>query len=136
MESIETSEKHAKAAEQTCPRCSSLVPVHSEYVTWCDRCGWNLQPYLPNRPRTVFESFYASMGKKLSRNLFDTLAKTDDLKAGWTPAKVLAFAIAALVHAFTLSVVALGSLLIIRGWPHVILLALGVLCLGVAWVIR
>jgi Zn-dependent protease with chaperone function len=122
---------------QECPQCGAQIPVYRDYVTWCDKCEWNIQPLsVEEKPPNVFESLYASIGKRLSKRLFDELARTKSLEPTLTVSKVLAFVIAALVHAFTLLLAVLGILLLATQWPNIMGLAWGALFLGIAWALR
>ncbi len=122
--------------EQQCPQCHALIPVHFGYVSWCDQCGWNLQPQESNRPTNVFESAYASIGKRFSQQLFDEMSKAESLRPTLTLSKVLAFSLAAVVHGFTIILVIVGIVLLVRGWSNLFAIFGGVLCLGIAWLMR
>ncbi|MBI4316922.1 MAG: M48 family metalloprotease [Chloroflexi bacterium] len=135
---MQTQTVHSESDVQTieCANCDAVLPVDANYVTWCDRCGWNLQPQEVRRPRNLFEYLYASAGIKLSKSLFDEMVSAESLRPVWTMSKVLAFLCAAAIHALTVGFALLGLALIIREWPAIILVAAGLLCLGVAWLLR
>jgi hypothetical protein len=43
--------KVANTAEKVCPDCNHVIEVIKGYVTWCEKCNWNLQTvkkYVPN----------------------------------------------------------------------------------------
>jgi Zn-dependent protease with chaperone function len=122
--------------EQQCPQCHAPIPVHFGYVSWCDQCGWNLQPLETNRPTNVFESAYASIGKRFSQQLFDEVLKAESLRPTLTLSKVLAYSLAALVHSFTIILVVVGIVLLLRGWSNLFAIFGGLLCLGIAWLLR
>ena len=127
---------YPEASQQECPKCHAVIPVYPDYVTWCDKCGWNLKAHKPERPRTLFESLYASMGARLSRKLLADLSKKERLAARLTGVKVAAFLAAGLVHALTLLIALLGVMLLVVAHTSLIGIVAGVLCLGIAWVIR
>src|SRR5437870_3499172 len=137
---IEQAANQNQVQQEECPQCHSMMPVHRGYVTWCDRCGWNVQPHRPDPPRNVFEAMYLAMGKRLGRTLFDQIVREQTLQPALTPAKLLAFALAGLVHAFTLTFALLGVLLLIAGMVarmgSCFLFAYGLVCLGAAWLLR
>ena len=126
----------AKVDHQECPECGTTIPVHSGYVTWCDRCGWNLQPHQPDRPQNVFESIYDSLGRRQSKSLFDRLAKADSLKPSLTVSNLCAFILATIVHGITISCAIGGIVLLVRGWPEFSAIVGGLLLVGIAWVLR
>ena len=121
---------------QICPKCGATIPVYEGFVTWCDRCGWNLQPVRPPAPRNVVKSVYASMGRRLSDQLYVEVAAAPSLRPHVTLALVLAYLIAALVHALTLLLVVGGIFLISGSWGYWLIVAVGVVALGVAWLLR
>jgi Zn-dependent protease with chaperone function len=118
-----------------CPKCQAVIPVVPMYTTWCDQCGWNLQPYAPEAPRTVFESMYVSIGKKHGQTLFDKMVKAEALKPTLTLSKVLAVSLAIVVHGLTLIFAVLGVMLLLGGWPNPFALFIGLVCIGAAWVL-
>ena len=122
--------------EQECPSCHTTIPADPRYVMWCAHCGWNLQPQEPPRPRNVFESFYASMGKRFSQGLFSGLAGAQKVRPRLTGTRMLAFLCAALVHAVTFGLAIAGVVLLVKGWPNVFAFVGGLFCLGVAAVVR
>jgi heat shock protein HtpX len=122
--------------QRNCPRCRALIPVYADYVTWCEQCGWNLRPQTPGRSRSIFETLYTSMGQKFSRQLFDEVVKTPTLAPTLNLSIILAVALSAVVHTCTLAFALLGATILIKGWPNVVLIGLGLLCAGIAWSIR
>ena len=122
--------------EQECPSCHATIPVHPHYVAWCDRCNWNLRPQGAARPRTLFESFYAEIGKRSSQELFGAFAHAESLKPRLTLSKALSFAVAAAVHGLTLGLLVLAGVLLVVGWPRLLVVGLGLLCAVLAWQIR
>jgi hypothetical protein len=121
---------------QECPSCQVVLPVHAEYVTWCDQCGWNVNPLAPRKPRNIFEGAYTWVGQKQSQAILDRLVKTKRLEPTLSVSKVLAFVVAALIHGTTLVFVVGGVMLLIGSWPNVCGITGGILCFGIAWVLR
>ena len=58
-------------AEQPCPMCQARIPVYQGFITWCDQCGWNLRPYIPEKPRTLIDSTYEALGQRFGRGLVE-----------------------------------------------------------------
>src|SRR4029079_2636299 len=113
--------------QRNCPRCRALIPVYADYVTWCEQCGWNLRPQTPGRSRSIFETLYTSIGQKFSRQLFDEVVKTPTLAPTLNLSIMLAVALSAVVHTCTLAFALLGATILIKGWPNVVLIGLGLL---------
>jgi len=105
-------------------------------VSWCDRCNWNISPQVVKPPSNLFESVYLSLGQRLGDRLLRELKAGGSPRPRLTVSRVLAFFIAALVHSATLVFAALGVALLVVGWPHVVILFFGVLCLLLAWFTR
>ena len=103
---------------EECPVCHAWLPVDNAYVTWCEHCGWNVQPLEPARPRTIFEALYASLGRRLSRSLFDEVMRAPALTYALTPSRLLAMVVAGIVHGLTVLCAVFGILLLLTGWPN------------------
>jgi hypothetical protein len=54
-----------------CPQCEAVIAVQAGYPVWCDQCTWNLQPRQAEPPRNIFETLYASIGRKHGQALFN-----------------------------------------------------------------
>jgi Zn-dependent protease with chaperone function len=87
-------------------------------------------------PQGRFDRLYLRLGRRFGESLLNEVTTDRSLRPRLTVSKVLAFGFAAIVHALTLVVATLSVVLIVRGWPNVILVAAGVLSLGVAWLLR
>jgi len=133
---VQKTPDEAEPKTQECPQCHAMMPVHFGYITWCDQCGWNLKPHEADRPCNLFESFYRSLGQRLSRGLFDELSQAGSIQPALTLSKVLAFSIAVIVHGLTVALVILGLVLIVGWCPNPVTAVAGLLCLGVAWLLR
>ena len=119
---------------QSCPSCGSVLPVDPRFVTWCDSCDWNLKP--EDRPAQAGRLDWAAsaLGRRLGDRMADRLAETDQLAPRLTPAKLAAYGIAALVHAFVLGLVVLGVWLVVE--EGLFLKIGGALLLGLAFLMR
>jgi heat shock protein HtpX len=125
-----------RSKEKECPNCQAILPVHAEYITWCDECGWNLNPQIPDEPSNIFEKAYATLGQRQSQAILDRLVRSETLKPKLSVSKVLAIALAAFIHGITLLLLIGGIAIVIMGWPNILAIAGGILCLGTAWVLR
>jgi|GEM_PF-378276 len=119
-----------------CPTCHIPLPVHPGYVTWCERCDWNLQPSGSAAPVAGTTRLYAGLGRRLSRHLYTTLLVAPALGPRLTPAILLAFLLAGGVHALTVALALLGGLLIGGNWGSWGIDGIGLLLLGLAWFVR
>src|SRR5436309_2134622 len=120
---------------QDCPKCHAKLPSLQGYITWCDRCGWNLQPESTARPNSLLEVIYARFNRRLSRALFDKLVKAPTLKPTLTWSKAIAYLLAGMVHLFTLLLVLLGLVFVLFFWPYLIITVIGLAFLATAWLL-
>lgn len=121
---------------QICPKCQAVILVDPRYPTWCDQCNWNLEPQAVAQTRNLFEKLYAQSGQRSSRSLFEVVSKERALRPAVHLSTLLAFGIATLVHGIALGLAVLGGWIIINAWPNLLLAAIGVICLAVAWFFR
>jgi heat shock protein HtpX len=122
--------------EQICPQCGGAYPVQAGFVPWCDRCGWGLKPPALPRARSPFAKLYVEAGRRAGGALLAEMRRGPVGRPRLTPALAAAFALAVLVHGVTLGLVGLGVALLAGAWGYWIIVAVGLLCLGLAWVIR
>jgi Zn-dependent protease with chaperone function len=130
MYNVGHTQQRTPASIQKCPKCGRLIPVYPGYVTWCDACEWNLEPFRA-RPRSIFEAFYRTLSLRLSASLFTDLVKQPVPRRTPTLSKLLAYTVALLVHALTGLLLFAGLTLLVTGWPNILALMIGVALLGV-----
>ena len=111
------------------------MPVYPGYLTWCDRCGWNLEIPKPPQKESLFGKLHRTLSRKSGQRLFDDIMQEQSLSARFRPTKLAAFVLAGAVHAVTLFLVLLGLWLMLFGvpWFRFLGISLGVLCWIVAW---
>jgi Zn-dependent protease with chaperone function len=101
-----------------CPECGASVPVVAGYPNWCDECGWNLeQPPVPWRSEGRFSRLAARLGRTSGERMASGFLAAEELRPGWTAAKVVAYVVAAGVHVFTLALFAGGIAAIVVEFP-------------------
>jgi Zn-dependent protease with chaperone function len=121
---------------QPCPQCQREIPVFPGYVTWCEECGWNLQPRRPDPPRTILARIYEQLGQQQSRQIFEALRAAASLSPTLTTAEAAVFAVATLIHLSTVAAL-IGGIAILRwGWPSPLLSALSIPCFLLAIALR
>lgn len=131
-----TPDPQAATAPQPCPRCGAPMPTHSHYVTWCAQCNWNLSPAEQPAPRTLFESFYARLGARLSAQMFEAIKRRATLAPQLSASLILAYGLAALVHAATLLCLILGVASFFSTLALPFRIIFGVALLLTAWQLR
>src|SRR5262245_53629521 len=115
-----------------CPVCGASVPVVAGYPNWCE-CGWNLErPPAPWRSDGRFSRLAARLGRNSGERLTARLRGVEELRGGWTAAKILAYAVAAGVHVFTLALLGAGVAAIVVEFPapFSILIGVAMICLA------
>jgi Zn-dependent protease with chaperone function len=124
-------------AQQACPRCGTQVPVHRGYVTWCHDCGWNVAaPATVAAPTGRLGRLYAGVGRRVGDRLAGELRTRDSLEPRLTPSKFLAYVIAAGVYLGALAFAAAGILLLALGFPNPFAIAVAVILLAFAILMR
>ncbi|WP_248928608.1 M48 family metallopeptidase [Paenibacillus hamazuiensis] len=82
---------------EACPDCGREMPVNPGFVTWCDHCHWNIDPYIPKSRR---DRLWARLNKWLGSNR--NAAIFEQIRGEWqsgfrlTPSRLLAYSFAAL----------------------------------------
>lgn len=122
-----------RPAAKLCPDCGQNVPVDPRFVTWCAECGWNVDPGSPEAPEGRLEALRRQLARRHGEQLF---AEGIDGRAHKDPSSVLARALALLVHAVTLGLAVAGAVVLVSGIGTFSGWALGVLLLGIAFVLR
>jgi len=124
-------------ASQTCPQCGATLPVHHGFVTWCDKCNWNVTaPPSVREPRTRFERLYGVAGRRLGNRLANELLAAEQLEPRLTPARFAAYAIAVLTHFTTLVLAVGGTLLVALTFPNPAAIVAGFVLVGLAYLMR
>jgi Zn-dependent protease with chaperone function len=117
-----------------CPVCKTMLPVYEGCTTWCDQCGWSLEPRELPPPETLFEKLYRSISEKSSQRLFKRMMERRSLEATVTLSKLLAFLMAGCIHGVSLAFLALGIWLSFFAFPIFPGIVFGLPFLGLAWV--
>lgn len=122
--------------EEKCPNCGAVLIEDFGYVTWCDKCNWNLQPEELYRPANFFEILYIKLGRKNSINLFNKLIRKSSLNPAINFKTILAFIISGIVYAINLGFLIFGIFFFIKGADLFVYYLVGLIFIGIAWVIK
>jgi Zn-dependent protease with chaperone function len=118
----------------SCPNCSTTLPVHHGYTTWCDQCNWNMQQENPVEPRNLFEKIYMRVGIKSSESLLNTILQNGTSPAKFSGVKLLTYFLAACVHIVSVGFFTIGCFLIGLYYPSPLLILTGLACIIFGWV--
>src|SRR5579859_3164293 len=88
------------------------------------------------RKQNRFERAYAAFAERQNKALLSELMLMDALRPRLTIATLLGIGYALMVHLVTLGLLVGGVLLIVTGWPNVVVIGLGGLSLGIFWIVR
>jgi Zn-dependent protease with chaperone function len=116
-----------------CPHCDATVAVDSGYVSWCDRCGWNLEP--PARHVTT-DGPLDRIRRVMGRRLGGRLISSEELEPRARPARVAAYAIAGCAHVLTALLAAAAVVLLAVSFPDPFGIAGAVLLVSLALLMR
>jgi Zn-dependent protease with chaperone function len=87
-----------QSATEICRKCQAVIPVTPGYPVWCDKCNWNIDPRILPPKRKALEKVIDIIARGASRSLFERLKKSALKKPGLTPAKVLLYLVALVIH--------------------------------------
>ncbi|WP_030194281.1 M48 family metallopeptidase [Streptomyces sp. NRRL S-87] len=113
------------------------MPVDEGYVTWCERCDWNVDPREPEPEPGRIDALRRRLAHRHgTRLLAELTAAGESARPHRDRVSVLAYALAVLVQGLMLVLVAVAVLLVVVGWETVVQPAVGVILLGAAWALR
>ncbi|MDX3234477.1 M48 family metalloprotease [Streptomyces sp. ME03-5709C] len=121
-----------------CPHCGQRLTEDDRFVVWCAACDWNVRG--GNEDDEGHDGPVDAFRRRLSRaygeELFARMTSDRPPRPGRGAAYVGAYAIAGFVHLLTLAVAGAGVWLLVTGWRVIIPAVLGVMLLGLAWLMR
>jgi Zn-dependent protease with chaperone function len=116
-----------------CPQCAHQIPVDKRYVTWCDRCDWNVAP-------SPLDNTYPAGRQKLEHRLADTLYRELERGAvhrpGWDAARVVAYLLSGLLLLLPLAALLGGLGLLIFYRPLWLSIPLALLAFAMVMLFR
>jgi Zn-dependent protease with chaperone function len=122
-----------EAGPTRCPQCSQQVPVDPRYVTWCDKCDWNVDPTATDRPQPAWRQ---RLEHRLADSLYRELEHGAIHRPGWDAARVGAYLLSGLVLLLPLAGLLAGIALLVFYRPLWLSILLAVIPLGLALLLR
>lgn len=119
---------------EKCPNCNHTIPVNEGFITWCDKCLWNINPDVYSlRKKNIFDSVYEKAGKVSKDKLFNEVIKMDEMKHRVTVYTVLAYIVSAFVYSTSLFFIyyAIRTIFFVGGAPHNYAIAFILLLFGI-----
>lgn len=123
-----------------CPRCSAATVTKWSAVPWCPSCEWNLARFDPDASSRAFgwqwlDRLLHRVAYRLTERQFAALADGPLTRRSMTVARAATLLFSALLLAGVLAIAALGVWLVCYDFFG-LFTVLGVVLLGVAWVLR
>ncbi|MGW6282163.1 M48 family metalloprotease [Kribbella sp. NPDC055071] len=116
-----------------CPDCGHQIRIDRRYVTWCDKCEWNLDPtHTPNQT----PPWRLKLEHRLAESLYGELLEGNVHRAGWKAARIAAHLLSVLILLLPLVALVTGVYLLIFLRPLWFSIPLVVLALAVAFLLR
>lgn len=116
-----------------CPDCGHRIRVDRRYVTWCDKCDWNVDP-TPLHDQTP--AWRLRIEHRLAESLYRELEKGAVHRPGWDAARIGAHLLSALILLVPLIGFLTGIALLVFYRPLWFSLLLSLLAFTVAFAFR
>jgi Zn-dependent protease with chaperone function len=116
-----------------CPDCGHQIRTDPRYVTWCDRCDWNVDP-TPVVDQTP--AWRLQLERRLAESLYGELAKGEVHRPGWDAARIAAWLLSALILMLPLAGLLTGIALLVFYRPLWFSGVLALIALSVAFLFR
>jgi len=118
----------------TCPTCGRAITFDPRFVRWCEFCEWNLDP--SDTPVSARQTRQQEAAKRKGEALFNELRQKPLSKPGQSRARAAAMAIAAAIHAVTLTIFLAGIYVLVLNFPTFFGFLVGGLLIVIAILIR
>lgn len=116
-----------------CPQCATQIPVDPQYVTWCDKCDWNVDP-------TGATDQVPAWRQRLEHRLADTLYRELEHgsihRPGWDAARVATYLLSAVILLLPLAGLLCGIALLVFYRPFGIAVLFAIIPLAIAVLLR
>jgi Zn-dependent protease with chaperone function len=116
-----------------CPECGHQIRVDRRYVTWCDKCDWNIDP---NPVEDYTSARRLAREHKLAEALCRELESGSIHRPGWDAARVAASLLSALLLLLPLLALAAGIALLVFYRPLWLSGLLALVAFSVAFLFR
>lgn len=93
-----------------CPECGHQIRVDRRYVTWCDRCDWNVDP-TPEEDYTP--AWRLRLEHRLAESLYRELETGSIHRPGWDAARISAHVLSAVILLLPLIALLAGIALLV-----------------------
>jgi Zn-dependent protease with chaperone function len=116
-----------------CPQCAHQLPNDPLYVTWCDRCDWNVDPTGPTDKTPVWR---LRLEHRLADTLYRELEQGKIHRPGWDAARIAAYLLSVVILLLPLAGLLGGIALLVFYRPLWLSVPLSVIPFGLAFLLR
>jgi Zn-dependent protease with chaperone function len=116
-----------------CPQCAHQIRVDKRYVTWCDRCDWNVDP---SPPDTRYPAWRQKLEHRLADTLYRELERGVVHRPGWDAARAAAYFLSGLLLLLPLAALLGGLGLLIFYRPLWLSIPLALIAFAMALLFR
>ncbi|MEV8374631.1 M48 family metalloprotease [Kribbella sp. NPDC056861] len=116
-----------------CPQCGQQVPQDAQYVTWCDRCDWNVDPTGPTEQQSAWRR---RLEHRLTDTLYAELQRGAIQRPGWDAARIAAYLLSAVILLLPLAGLLGGIALLVFYRPLWLSALLSIIPLALAVLLR
>ncbi len=124
-----------QSAEETtsCPDCGQRIRVDRRYVTWCEKCDWNVDPTPLLDPTPAWR---LRLEQRLADSLYRELERGAIHRPGWDAARIAANLLSVVILLLPLTAFLTGIALLIFYRPLWLSALLALLALTLAFLFR
>ncbi len=121
-----------------CPKCGNQIPVIRNFVTWCEKCDWNLSPLEKEPEKGLLVRAVKNFGVKQGFTLKEIAKHQAFPNSKISFSGFITIISSILIHLFTLGYLLLGLWIIKANWSHanIIPILFGIFLLFLAWFLR
>jgi Zn-dependent protease with chaperone function len=116
-----------------CPRCTHQFRIDPGFVTWCDKCEWNVDPTAPDQQ---YPAWRLKLEHKLADVLYRELEKGQVHRPSWDAARVTAYLLSALLLFLPLLALLVGIALLAFYRPLWLSIPLALIAFAIAALFR
>ena len=116
-----------------CPRCTHQFRTEPGFVTWCDKCEWNVDPTSPDQQDPAWR---LKLEHKLAEVLYRELEQGQVHRPGWGAARVTAYLLSALLLLLPLMALLAGIALLAFYRPLWLSIPLALIAFAIAALFR
>jgi Zn-dependent protease with chaperone function len=116
-----------------CPQCAQQIRADSRYVTWCDRCDWNVDP---SPADDQYPAWRQKLEQRLAETLYRELERGQVHRPGWDAARIAAYVLSALLLVLPLLSLLAGIALLVFYRPLWLSIPLALLAFGLVFLFK